>query len=88
VRTSKCAITPRDRGDTFLVVLLITAALAILAAFTLPGLLYRKARPVSASACGANLKRLSDAIKVWALDEGKGTNDLPTDADIFGTTPI
>lgn len=75
----------RSSGDTFLVLLLITAAVFILAAFILPGLLYRKARPVSASACFSNLKQLDGAVKTWALEQGKGTNAVPTHADIFGT---
>jgi hypothetical protein len=73
----------RDAGDTFLVLLLITAAVFIVAAFTLPGLWYRKAR--SAPACLANLKQLDGAIKTWALEQGKGTNGVPVDADLFGT---
>jgi hypothetical protein len=72
VRASKHAIKHRFAAESFLVVLLITAGVFILAAFTLPGPLYGKARPVSAAACRANLKQLGDAIKTWPLDEGKG----------------
>jgi hypothetical protein len=65
---------------------LITAALVILAASTLLYLKYLKSRVgPAASPCLANLKQLDGAIKTWALEQGKGSNDVPTDADLLGT---
>jgi len=34
--------------------------------------------------CIANLKQLCGAKATWALEANKATNDVPTDADLFG----
>jgi hypothetical protein len=56
----------------------------IAAAFTLPGLLYRKGR--APSWCVAGLKQLDGATRTWALDHHKDATAVPTDAELVGPT--
>lgn len=70
------------RGNTFITLLLITAAIFIVAAFTLPRLVYGKR--AAAARCPAALRQLEGATKTWALEQGRDTNAVPTDADLFG----
>lgn len=48
---------------------------------------HRPRRSVSArNACIANLKQLEGAKSMWALEQGKGTNDVPAWSEIIGET--
>lgn len=42
-------------------------------------------RPTSPS-CRTNLLWLAEAKKAWAEDKNKSTNDIPSDAHLFGAT--
>src|SRR6266478_5574105 len=45
------------------------------------------ARTTSASnACINNLRRIDSAVQQWALDHNASTNDVPTWADLVGTS--
>ena len=38
------------------------------------------------NACIANLRQIQGAKMTWMLEKEKTTNDIPTDADLFGET--
>jgi len=38
----------------------------------------------AAIACTANLKTIAGAKEIWMLENHKTTNDIPTEADLFG----
>lgn len=42
-------------------------------------------KPDPAIVCRSNLKQLQLMKNLWAEDEHKGTNDVPTELDLFGT---
>jgi hypothetical protein len=45
----------------------------------------RGCKPSPRIACIANLKQIEGAKNTWQLEYEKTTNDVPTDADLFGT---
>lgn len=55
----------------------------LLAAMAIPS--YMPARPVAyRNACINNLLMIQDAKLRWAIENGKPTNAIPTDADLYG----
>jgi len=42
-------------------------------------------RPNPTQRCRGNLSQIELVKKMWAEDEGKSTNDAPTEADLYGT---
>jgi len=48
-------------------------------------LLLTRERNRSYSSCDSNLRQIDAAKQQWALDRGKGTNDIPAWNDLIGT---
>lgn len=75
-----------DSGGAFVDALLIIVGLV---AVGLGAIAYLNSRPhrccgSARNACIANLKQIEGAKSTWALEFGKGTNDIPVAADLFG----
>jgi len=65
--------------------MIVVAIIGLLAAVAIPNLV--KARKDAArTACRANLKTIQGSKEIWALQEKKGDNEVPSDADLFGAT--
>lgn len=68
---------------TLIEIMVVVAIIGLLAAIAIPNLV--KARTASqTNACIENLKKIDGAKHAWAVENGKVTSDLPTDADLFG----
>jgi len=75
----------RKSGFTLVEIMIVVAIIALLAAIAIPN--FVKARTASQkSACIANLKQIDGAKATWALEQKKTSADLPTTADLYGST--
>ncbi|HPN73461.1 MAG TPA: prepilin-type N-terminal cleavage/methylation domain-containing protein [Candidatus Omnitrophota bacterium] len=77
-------------GFTLVEIMIVVAIIGLLAAIAIPNFM-RARETAQKNACIANLKQIDGAITLWALDEGMGSTDAVTMADLVGdyikTTP-
>ena len=77
--------TNRKSGFTLVEIMIVVAIIGLLAAIAIPN--FVKARTSSQrSACVANMKQISGAKAMWALENKKMGTDTPTAGDLFGAT--
>ncbi len=77
-------------GFTLVEIMIVIAIISLLAVIAIPG--YMRVRETAQrKSCVANLKEIDEAISLWALDGGKGSDDAVTMEDLVGdyikTTP-
>ena len=76
--------TPRrQHGFTLIEIMIVVAIIGMLAAVALPSLV-RAQRTAKKTTCINNLKTIEGAKINWALENKKGDQDVPGDADLFG----
>jgi competence protein ComGC len=63
--------------------MIVVAIIGLLAAVAIPNLV-RAQRTAKTTSCINNLKTIEGAKVQWALENKKGDQDVPTDADLFG----
>lgn len=73
----------RGRGFTLIEILVVVAILALLVALVLPNL-FRARATAARNICIGNMMQLEAAKQRWAINEGKGSDDVPTFDDIVG----
>ena len=71
------------RAFTLVEIMIVVAIIGLLAAVAIPNLVKAR-KQAQKAACIANLKTIEGAKGVWALENRKTDNDVPTDADLFG----
>jgi prepilin-type N-terminal cleavage/methylation domain-containing protein len=68
---------------TLVEIMIVVAIIGLLASIAIPN--FVKARKLAQMrTCIGNLKAMEGAKMTWALDQHKGSADVPTDADLFG----
>ena len=65
----KMRIILGEKGFTLVEIMIVVAIIGLLAAIALPNFLRARER-AQQNACIANLKQISGAITLWAIDEG------------------
>ena len=81
----KNKLMTRKSAFTLVEIMIVVAIIALLAAIAIPN--FVKARTASQkSACIANLKQIDGAKATWALEQKKTSADVPTTADLYGST--
>ena len=68
-------------GFTLVEIMIVVAIIGLLAAIAVPNFM-RARENAQTNACIANLKQISGAITLWALDENKSSSDVVTLADL------
>ncbi len=75
--------TTTRRAFSLVEIMFVVTIIGLLAIIVLPSFL--KSREESTrKACGNNLLQIYNAKLRWALENKKGGDDVPTDADLFG----
>lgn len=69
---------------TLVEIMIVVAIIGLLAAVAIPNLVKAR-KQAQRAACIQNLRTMDGAKGVWALENKKGDNDVPGDADLFGT---
>ncbi|HEY0455354.1 MAG TPA: prepilin-type N-terminal cleavage/methylation domain-containing protein [Verrucomicrobiae bacterium] len=70
-------------GFTLVEIMIVVAIIGLLAAIAIPNLVTAR-KKAQRQACISTLKAIEGAKANWALDNKKGDNDVPSDADLFG----
>jgi prepilin-type N-terminal cleavage/methylation domain-containing protein len=77
------SILRRHAAFTLVEIMIVVAIIGLLASIAIPN--FVKARKLAQMrVCVGNLKAMEGAKATWALEHGKGSADVPSDADIFG----
>ena len=63
--------------------MIVVAIIGMLAAISIPNFV-RARTQAQTTACIANLKQIEGAKQSWAVENRKGSADVPTDNDLFG----
>src|SRR5262245_32197514 len=72
------------RAFSLVEILFVVTIIGLLAIIVLPSFL-RSREESTRKACGENLLQIYNAKLRWALENKKGGDDMPTDADLFAT---
>ena len=75
--------TTTRRAFSLVEIMFVVTIIGLLAIIVLPSFL-RSREESTRKACGNNLLQIYNAKLRWALENKKGGDDVPTDADLFG----
>jgi prepilin-type N-terminal cleavage/methylation domain-containing protein len=73
----------RRKGFTLIEIMIVVAIIGLLAAVAIPNLV-RAQKTAKRTTCISNLKTIEGAKVQWSLENKKGDQDVPSDADLFG----
>jgi prepilin-type N-terminal cleavage/methylation domain-containing protein len=73
----------RRSGFTLIEIMIVVAIIGLLAAVAIPNLV-RAQKTAKRTTCINNLKTIEGAKVQWSLENKKGDQEVPSDADLFG----
>ena len=84
VLAAKQASRRKASGFTLIEIMIVVLIIGILLAIAVPN--FVKARESARTkSCVANLQQIQSAKQQWAMDNKKGSTDVPVDTDLYGT---
>ncbi len=70
---------------TLVEIMIVVAIIGLLAAIAVPSFV-RAREKAQQTGCGGNLRTIQGVKVQWALENKRGNTEVPTDADLFGST--
>jgi prepilin-type N-terminal cleavage/methylation domain-containing protein len=79
------SLPARRRGFTLIEIMIVVCIIGILVSIAIPAFV-KSRNQARKQACIENISQLESAKQQWGIEAGKGSGDIPSQADLIGTS--